>query len=140
MHASREAGTLFVIRNLAYLVFALPVIFIASAQASTRRPVMVSCSCDDAAGRAYAKALHEALITSAVYREADLADTVRNDGLRISIVSLPLNTADEEPPKAALSIVCVHGAAIMHQFIETCTRIPIEACAKNLLLDLADWK
>jgi hypothetical protein len=131
---------LFGIRNLAYLLFALPVVLIAPAQASIRRPVAVSCSCDDPAGRAYAKALREALTTSDVYREADLTDTVRNDGLRISIVSLPLNTANEEPPKAALSIVCVHGAAIMHQFIETCTKIPIDACAKNLLVDLENWK
>jgi hypothetical protein len=129
------------IRNIIFLVFALLLGLSAHAKASTRSPVTVSCSCDDPTGKAYAKALHEALAKSAVYREAELPDSLNHDGFRISIVSLPLDTeADGQPPRGALSIVCVHDGAIMHQFIETCTKIPIDSCAKALLADLESWK
>jgi hypothetical protein len=139
--ASMEARTVCGIRNKAFLLFWLLVAFIVPAQASARRPVAVSCSCDDPGGKAYAKALHEALTTSAVYREADLVDVLRNGGFRISIVSLPLDTeAKGDSARVALSIVCVHDGAILHQLIETCTRIPIDSCAKTLLVDLENWK
>ena len=130
------------IRNIIFLVFALLLVFNThTAQASMRSPVTVSCSCDDPTGKAYAKALHEALAKSAIYREADLPDALNHDGFRISIVSLPLDAeANGQSARGALSIVCVHDGAIMHQFIETCTKIPIDSCAKALLADLESWK
>jgi hypothetical protein len=56
--------------------------------------------------------------------------------MRFNIIS-PGN--DTEWPKSALSIVCLHQGILMHQFIETCDRIPIEGCAKQLVADLASW-
>jgi len=112
----------------------------AHAQTRTKNLVTVTCSCDDATGKAYAKALSTALASSPRYREVGMQDGMDEDAIRINIVSLPISSGNEtERPKSALSIVCLHQGALMHQFIETCDRIPIEECAKQLVADLASW-
>ena len=105
---------------------------------SARQHVTVTCSCDDSAGKAYVEALHRALAKSAQYREVGFADGQETDTIRINIVSLPLPDKDGRP-QAALSIVCLHDGALMHQFVETCTRIPLEDCAQSMVTDLKNW-
>lgn len=112
----------------------------AHAQTRTRGLVTVTCSCDDTTGKAYAKALSAALASSLHYREVGSQEGMDRGAIRINIVSLPISSGnDNERPKSALSIVCLHEGALMHQFIETCDRIPIEECAKQLVADLASW-
>jgi hypothetical protein len=112
----------------------------AHSQAKTKDLVTVTCSCDDATGKAYAKALSVALASSAHYQEVGLQEGMDKDAIRINIVSLPISSGnDTERPKSALSIVCLHQGTLMHQFIETCDRIPIEECAKQLVTELASW-
>jgi len=122
-------------------LFVVPFCFAAGAHAQShaRSLVTVSCSCDDATGKAYAKALNDALAASPLYKVVDSEEGMEKDAIRINIVSLPLEAQDPERPQSALSIVCLHQGALMHQFIETCNRIPIEDCAKSMVADLADW-
>ena len=113
----------------------------ANGQQSTRDRVTVTCTCDDATGQAYAAALHDALAKSSRYREVGLSEGVEKNAIRISIVSLPLAAESNsgQTPRAALSIVCLHDGAILHQFVETCTKIPIKDCAESMLADLLKW-
>jgi hypothetical protein len=113
---------------------------VAHAEKRTKDLVTVTCSCDDATGKAYAKALSAALASSPYYQEVGVQEGMDRDAIRINIVSLPISPGnDTERPKSALSIVCLHQGVLMHQFIETCDRIPIEECAKQLVADLASW-
>ena len=121
------------------LIFSLFLSLSLHAQAKTRSLVSITCSCDDATGRAYVKALSAALAANPLYRVVGLEEGLEKDAIRINIVSLPLPDQDSERPKSALSIVCLHQGALMHQFIETCDRIPIEECAKSMVADLASW-
>jgi len=109
------------------------------AQAKARSLVSITCSCDDATGKAYVKALNAALAANPLYKVVGVEEGMEKDAIRINIVSLPLPDQDSERPKSALSIVCLHQGALMHQFIETCDRIPIEECAKSMVADLASW-
>ena len=112
----------------------------ASAQRQARDLITVTCSCDDTTGKAYAKALSAAIASNPHYKEVGLQEGMDKDAIRISIVSLPISPSDVDGrPKSALSIVCLHQGALMHQFIETCDRIPIEECAKQLVTELAGW-
>ena len=106
-----------------------------------RARVNVVCSCDDATGKMYAEALHNALGNSKNYREVGRAEGMDDNVIRISIVSLPLSQGtDGQPPQSALSIVCLHNGSIIHQFVETCTHIPIADCAQSMLSDLLEWE
>jgi len=112
----------------------------AHAQKKPRSLVSVTCSCDDATGKAYAKALSDALASNPLYREVGAEEGMEKDAIRINIVSLPISDgAGTERPRSALSIVCLHGGALMHQFIETCDRMPVEECAKQMVTELASW-
>lgn len=127
-------------RHISFITFAMLLSMTAHAQAKVRALVTVTCSCDDATGKAYAKALSAALASSPLYKEVGLEEGLEKDAIRINIVSLPISQgSDTERPKSALSIVCLHQGALMHQFIETCDRIPIEQCAKQMVAELVNW-
>ena len=110
----------------------------ASAQHAKRDRVVVTCTCDDATGQAYVTALRSALNRNPHYREVDLQEGVANNAIRINIVSMPLGT-ESGISKAALSVVVIHDGALLHQFVETCTRIPIQDCAESMLDDILKW-
>ncbi|MEO6923783.1 MAG: hypothetical protein ABI142_08160 [Bryocella sp.] len=113
----------------------------AQAQPNARTGVSVVCSCDDVTGKLYAEALHNALTKNQHYREVGKAEGIDDGTIRISIISLPISDGtDGQPPRAALSIVCLHNGAIIHQFVETCTHISITACAQSMLSDLLEWE
>ena len=101
--------------------------------------VTVTCTCDDATGQAYVSALHQALANSSRYREMSASEGFEKNAIRINIISMPLDP-HEGRPQAALSIVCLHDGAILHQFVETCTHIPIEECAESMIHDLLQWE
>jgi len=111
----------------------------AHAAAPLKSFVSVTCICDDATGQAYAKALTAALAASPIYKQVSVEEGTEKDAIRINIVSLPLGNDGSDRPKSALSIVALHQGALLHQFIETCDRIPIEQCAQSLVADLKDW-
>jgi len=128
------------LRGLTLFLICLCLGMAAHAEKRTKALVTVTCRCDDATGKAYAKALSAALASSAYYQEVGVQAGMDRDAIRINIVSLPISPGnDTERPKSALSIVCLHQGVLMHQFIETCDRIPIEECAKQLVADLASW-
>ena len=113
----------------------------AQSRKATRARVNVVCSCDDATGKLYAEALHNALGSSQNYREVSRSEVMDDSVIRISIVSLPLDEgAAGQAPHAALSIVCLHNGSIIHQFVETCTHISITECAQSMLTDLLEWE
>ena len=100
--------------------------------------VAVTCTCDDVTGKAYASALHAALARSTHYKEVSAAQDPEGDAIRINIISMPLEESQGRP-QSALSIVCLHDGALMHQFVETCTHIPIEDCAQSMVDSLLQW-
>ena len=113
----------------------------AHSRKATRARVNVVCSCDDATGKLYAEALHNALGNSQHYREVSRSEGLDDNVIRISIVSLPLDEgAAGQAPHAALSIVCLHNGSIIHQFVETCTHLSIAECAQSMLTDLLEWE
>lgn len=104
------------------------------AQGSKRGSVSISCACEDATGKLYASALHEALTKSSHYREVSLVDGMEKNAIRISIVSLPMDgREDGQSRRTALSVVCLYKGVLVHQFIETCNSISIESCAEQTL-------
>ena len=125
---------------LGFLVFCS--VSAVQAQAKTvRARVSVVCSCDDTTGKLYAEALHQALSSNVHYREVGRAEGIDENAIRISIVSLPLTDGtDGTPARSALSIVCLHNGAIIHQFVETCAHISIADCAKSMLTNLLAWE
>lgn len=82
-------------------------------------------------------AVKETIAKDPHYRQMSMEEGVRKSAIRIHIVSMALESPDGKP-HAVLSIVYTHDGALMHQFIETCTRIPIADCAQAVLKDLKD--
>jgi hypothetical protein len=122
------------------LLCAFPMLPIQAHAASPAKTlVTITCSCDDATGKAYAKAFSAALSANPLYREVSAEEGSEQDAIRINIVSMPLASDGTERPKSALSIVALHQGALLHQFIETCDRIPIEQCAQSLVASLKEW-
>jgi hypothetical protein len=98
--------------------------------------VSITCSCDDAMGKAYGQAVRDLVAHDAHYREV-AQDAEEGATLRIHIISMPITTS-EGMPGAALSIVCMHNGSLMHEFLTTCAHIPIADCAKNMVDGLSD--
>jgi hypothetical protein len=124
------------------LLVLLTVLLSANCHAQKKAPTLVTitCSCDDAVGKAYVNALKAAFASNPEYQQVGLEEGVEKDAIRINIISLPITDgSDGKRPKSALSIVCLHEGALMHQFIETCDRIPIGECAKQMVADLSGW-
>ena len=108
----------------------------AAAVESSHVNVSITCSCDDVMGKAYGEAVRTLLARDNHYRE--VAQNADGDNtLRIHIISMPITTS-EGVAGAALSIVCVHNGALMHEFLTTCAHIPIADCAKNMVDGLGD--
>lgn len=110
----------------------------AQAQKAHKISVSVTCTCDDATGQAYAVAVHQALSGNSHYQEVGVSEGMEHNAIRVNIISMPIGNA-EDKPQSALSIVCLHNGVIMHQFIETCTHIPIGECAASMVHDLLTW-
>lgn len=98
--------------------------------------ITITCSCDDATGKAYVAAVHTLLAQDAHYREMGMEEGIRKNAIRINIVSMALEPVDGKP-RAALSIVCMHDGSLVHQFVETCTHIPIADCARSMVSGLS---
>ena len=113
-------------------------LFASAQQAHRPVPVAVTCICDDATGKAYVQALRAALARNAHYREVSATQDREGNAIRINIISMPLEE-NEGRPQSALSIVCLHDGALLHQFVETCTHIPIFDCAQSMIDSLAKW-
>ena len=112
------------------------------AKAQAERPhvpvgITITCSCDDATGKAYVSAIRDLLSKDSHYREMGLEEGARNHAIRVNIISMPLEAVDGRP-RVALSIVCLHDGSMLHQFVETCTRIPIAECAESMVKGLSD--
>ena len=99
--------------------------------------ITITCSCDDATGKAYVSAIRDLLSKDSHYREMSMEEGARKNAIRINIISMPLEAVDGRQ-RAALSIVCLHDGSIIHQFVETCTRIPIAECAESMVKGLSD--
>ena len=111
-----------------------------TARAETLPAVMgvtISCACPDSTGQAYVAALKNAIAKDSHFRQMGLDEGFRKGAIRIHIISMELESSDGKP-RAALSIVYTHDGVLMHQFIETCTRIPISDCAQAALKDLKE--
>lgn len=126
--------------RLAILLLLSVVSFVGRASAaSTHAPtgITITCSCDDATGKAYVSAVRDLLAKDVHFREMSMEEGARKNAIRVNIISMPLESADGRP-RAVLSIVCMHGDTMVHQFVETCTRIPIADCAQSMVQDLND--
>jgi hypothetical protein len=98
--------------------------------------VAVYCSCDDAVGKAYVDAVKTALSNESSYRQVAFTHAGEEDVLSINIISMPIT--NDGKPSSALSIVCMHNGSMVHQFIETCNKIPLEDCARKMVDGLRD--
>jgi hypothetical protein len=99
-------------------------------------PVAIYCSCDDAVGQAYIAAVKSAIASESGYREVAFSHSNDEGVVSISIISMPIE--NDGKASSALSIVCMHNGAMVHQFIETCNKIPLEDCAKKMVDGLRD--
>jgi hypothetical protein len=119
-------------------LFALPAIaFTPKAHAAgnpARIMVQISCSCDDAGGKAYLQAVHQALSSNAAFQEVS-ADAAKSDNvIRVNIVSSPLAPeAAGGPTRTSFSITSEHNGATMSQSVETCNKIPLAPCVEAML-------
>lgn len=125
--------------SLGALCFGMARAHAESPKAPKKAMLSISCSCDDEVGKAYGKALSAAVAGSPVYKEVSEDESVNNGAITIHIVSMPLPDDGTGKPKSALSIVALHDGSLLHQFIETCNRIPIEDCAASLVADIKHW-
>lgn len=112
----------------------------ASAQNAPRAAVRVTCSCEDAVGKAYATALRSALTESKHFRLISAEEELDQEPMRVNIVSLPIGNGPNGQPRTVISVVSIRGGAITHQLIETCDRIEIESSAQAKLVELVNWK
>lgn len=103
----------------------------------SRLGVTISCACNDAVGQAYVSAVKTILSKDERFQQMSLQEGAQKGAIRVHIISMPLESTDGTP-RAALSIVFTHDGAMVHQFIETCTHIPIADCAMNMVRDLKD--
>ena len=97
--------------------------------------VNVSCECADTTGVAYGDAINDLLAKDSHFKRVGLEEAVRTSAIQIHIISLPLESTGGAP-RAALSVVYTHEGTMMHQFITTCTHIPITECAAAMVRDL----
>jgi hypothetical protein len=103
-----------------------------------RGPVSVSinCTCDDVMGKQYVSAVRSLLAENAHYQQAS-AGTSSENSIRIHIISMAIPSPDGKP-RSVLSIVCLHNGVMVHQFVETCTGVPIRDCAQSMVDGLKD--
>ena len=113
-------------------------VFAPHARAEHHGPVAVAvyCSCDDAVGQAYAAAVKAALTSGSNYRQVAYSHSNDEGVLSINIISMPIT--NDGKASSALSIVCMHNGSMVHQFIETCNKIPLEDCARQMVDGLRD--
>jgi hypothetical protein len=97
--------------------------------------VSISCACDDVMGKEYVSAVRSLLAANAHYQTTGGSNS--ENSLRIHIISMPIQSPDGKP-RSVLSIVCLHNGAMIHQFVETCTGIPIRDCAQSMVDGLKD--
>ncbi|SFS16719.1 hypothetical protein SAMN05421771_2959 [Granulicella pectinivorans] len=112
----------------------------ASGQNAPRDAVRVTCSCEDAVGKAYADALRNALTGSKHFRVMAVGELLDQEPISINIVSLPIGDGPNGQPRTVISVVSMRGGAMTHQLIETCNKIEIESSAQAKLLELVNWK
>ncbi len=99
--------------------------------------VTISCACADPIGQAYVGAVKELLQKDNHYQQMSLEEGSRRGAIRVHIISMPLEQSDGRP-RAALSVVYVHDGVMVHQFIETCTHLPVQDCALALIRGLRE--
>jgi hypothetical protein len=112
----------------------------AFAQNTARDAIRVTCSCDDAVGRAYASALRSALSESKHFHLIAAGEEFEQEPIRVNIVSLPIGDGPNGQPRTVISVVSIRGGTITHQLIETCNKIEIESSAQAKLVELVNWK
>jgi hypothetical protein len=97
--------------------------------------VSISCACDDVMGKEYVSAVRSLLAENAHYQTAATGNS--EGSIRIHIISMAIQSPDGKP-RSVLSIVCLHNGVMVHQFVETCTGIPIRDCAQSMVDGLKD--
>ena len=104
------------------------------AQDAPRQAVIISCSCVDTTGRAFAGALHDALGRSPRYQQVTRSAETDHTALRFSIVSLPLgDDTYGHSESTALSIVFLQDGVMLDHLIATCDRASVESCARSTI-------
>ena len=129
-------------QNLWISLILLSSIFLFRSDAFAERlsPIMgvtISCACADPVGQAYVAAVRELLGKDTHYQQMSMEEGARKGAIRVHIISMPLETGDGKP-RAALSVVYMHEGVMVHQFIETCTHLPVADCAQALVRGLRD--
>jgi hypothetical protein len=109
----------------------------AHAEHATVVGVTISCVCEDPMGKAYFGAIKDILAKDPHFTQVSLQEGARRGAIRVNIISMPLDSQDGTP-RSALSVVLTHDGTLMHQFIETCTHIPIFDCAQSMVRDLRE--
>ena len=102
---------------------------------STVTGVSISCACSDPVGQAYVSAVKKLLAGDAHFQQMSLEEGARKGAIRVHIISMPLDSADGTP-RAALSVVTTHDGVMIHQFIATCTHLPVAQCAEEMMKSL----
>lgn len=129
-------------KNLLYVFASAFTLFATAAMAQPAAPrlvVAVSCSCNDAMGQAYFESMKNILSKDAHFQQIGWRESSERNAIRVHIISMPLESTDNSP-RSALSIVFTHDGTLVHQFIETCTHIPIADCAMKVVHDLEEME
>jgi len=97
--------------------------------------VTISCSCDDASGKAYVDAVKNNMVKDGHFQQMSLQEGAEKGAILVNIISMPVESTDGKP-HSVLSIVYSHDGVMVHQFIETCPHLTVEECAMNMVRDL----
>ncbi len=129
-------------QNLWISLILLSSIFLFRANAFAERVsppmgVTISCACADPIGQAYVNAVKDLLQKDTHYQQMSMEEGARRGAIRVHIISMPLEES-EGKPRAALSVVYMHEGVMVHQFIETCTHLPVQDCALALIRGLRE--
>jgi hypothetical protein len=109
-----------------------------SAHAATPTPervlIQINCKCEDAGGKAYLQVLNNQLAASGKFKLVEGVDPKSETIFHLDIVSSPLAPeAPGGPSRTGIAIVGKHNGATMEQSVETCNKIPLQACVELML-------